>query len=64
MTYVGRDGYNKIFHIAYAIVENEKRKSWEWFIYLLLEDLEEINHEAYAFISYQQKTPSRELTHA
>ncbi|XP_058742388.1 uncharacterized protein LOC131614867 [Vicia villosa] len=55
MAAVGRDGNNKIMPIAYAVVEAETRDSWDWFIKLLLEDLEAINQRAYAFISDQQK---------
>ncbi|CAK8542053.1 unnamed protein product [Lathyrus sativus] len=55
MAAIGGDGNNEIFPIAYAIVEAETKASWEWFIYLLLEDLYEIKHRAYAFISDEQK---------
>ncbi|XP_058784528.1 uncharacterized protein LOC131659338 [Vicia villosa] len=55
MAAVGRDGNNKIYPIAYVVVEAETKDSWEWFINILMEDLESINHRAYAFISDQQK---------
>ena len=55
MAEVGKDGNNQMFPIAYAVVEAETRESWQWFIDLLLEDLENINQRPYAFISYQQK---------
>ncbi|XP_058776608.1 uncharacterized protein LOC131650925 [Vicia villosa] len=55
MAAVGRDGNNRIFPIAYAVVEAETKDAWDWFIKLLLEDLEAINKRAYAFISDQQK---------
>ncbi|XP_058733914.1 uncharacterized protein LOC131605589 [Vicia villosa] len=55
MAVVGRDGNNKIYPIAYAVVEAETKDSWEWFINILMEDLESLNHRAYAFISDQQK---------
>ena len=46
MAAVGRDGNNKIFPIVYAVVEDEKNYSSDWFIKLLLEDLEAINKRA------------------
>lgn len=55
MAVVGRDGNNKIYLIAYAIVEAETKDSWEWFINILMEDLESINHKENAFISDHQK---------
>ncbi|CAK8539400.1 unnamed protein product [Lathyrus sativus] len=55
MAAIGRDGNNQIFPIAHAIMEAETRASWEWFIYLLLVDLCEIKHRAYAFTSDEQK---------
>ncbi|XP_058776681.1 uncharacterized protein LOC131651009 [Vicia villosa] len=55
MAAVGRDGNKKIYPIAYAVVEAETKDSWEWFINILMEDLESLNHRAYAFISDQQK---------
>ncbi|XP_058782950.1 uncharacterized protein LOC131657557 [Vicia villosa] len=55
MAAVGSDGNNQIFPIAYAVVEAETKDSWEWFINLLLEDLQSVNNVSYAFISDQQK---------
>ncbi|XP_058742148.1 uncharacterized protein LOC131614601 [Vicia villosa] len=52
---VGSDGNNQIFPIVYAVVEAETKDSWEWFINLLLEDLQSVNKVSYAFISDQQK---------
>ncbi|XP_058783100.1 uncharacterized protein LOC131657753 [Vicia villosa] len=46
MEVVGRDGNNKVFPIAYAIMEVETKDSWDWFIELLLEDLKVINQRA------------------
>lgn len=53
MAAVGMDGNNKIFPIAYSVVEGEIKEYWDWFIKLLLEDSEELNHMAYIFISHQ-----------
>lgn len=54
MATVGKDGNNQIFHIAY-VVEVETKDSWEWFLHLLMEDLNQVNQRAYAFISDQRK---------
>ncbi|XP_058784836.1 uncharacterized protein LOC131659698 [Vicia villosa] len=42
MAAVGRDGNNQIFPIAYAVVEAETGDSWQWFLDLLLHDLEAV----------------------
>ncbi|XP_058733419.1 uncharacterized protein LOC131605035 [Vicia villosa] len=55
MAAVGTDGNNKIMPIAYAVVEAETKDSWQWFLNLLLDDLQAIQHNRYGFISYQQK---------
>ncbi|XP_058746127.1 uncharacterized protein LOC131618999 [Vicia villosa] len=55
MAAVGSDGNNQLFPIAYVVVEAETKDSWEWFINILLEDLQSINNVPYAFISDQQK---------
>ncbi|XP_058741784.1 uncharacterized protein LOC131614177 [Vicia villosa] len=52
---VGKDGNNKMIPIAYAVVEAETKDSWQWFLKLLLEDLQSIQQNAYGFISDQQK---------
>ncbi|CAK8536462.1 unnamed protein product [Lathyrus sativus] len=52
---VGKDGNNKIYPIAYAVVEAETKDSWKWFLNLLLEDLQSIQDNKYGFISDQQK---------
>ncbi|XP_057432753.1 uncharacterized protein LOC130725552 [Lotus japonicus] len=52
---VGKDGNNQMFPIAFAIVEAETRDSWEWFVALLLEDLNLVKQQRWAFISDQQK---------
>jgi hypothetical protein len=55
MAAVGQDGNNQMFPIAYAVVEAETKESWQWFLNLLLEDLNIVQHNQYAFISDQQK---------
>ncbi|CAK8563502.1 unnamed protein product [Lathyrus sativus] len=52
---VGKDGNNKIYPIAYAVVEDETKDSWKWFLNLLFEDLQSIQDNKYGFISDQQK---------
>ncbi|XP_073220694.1 uncharacterized protein [Cicer arietinum] len=52
---VGKDGNNQMIPIAYAVVEAETKDLWQWFLDLLLEDLNNVQHKQYAFISYQQK---------
>ena len=52
---VGKDGSNKICRITYVVVEAETKDSWQWFLKLLLEDLQSIQHKEYRFIPDQQK---------
>jgi hypothetical protein len=55
MAAVGKDGNNQMILIAYAVVEAETKDSWQWFLDLLLEDLNGIQQKEWAFISDQQK---------
>lgn len=41
---IGVDGNNKIFTIAYAVVEIENTSTYNRFLELLMEDVEVINH--------------------
>ncbi|XP_062010481.1 uncharacterized protein LOC133726851 [Rosa rugosa] len=52
---VGIDGNNGMYPIAYAIVEQETRDSWTWFLTFLREDLQIYSSVHYAFISDKQK---------
>jgi len=52
---VGIDGNNCMYPFAYAIVEKEKRKSWAWFLGLLVEDLNITNSCQWIFVSDKQK---------
>lgn len=45
MAFVGRDENNQIFPIAYVVVEVETKDSCEWFISLLIDDLQTITHQ-------------------
>ncbi|KAL3833413.1 hypothetical protein ACJIZ3_008149 [Penstemon smallii] len=55
LTAVGIDGNNNMFPIAYAMVLTEKRKTWDWFLGLLIDDLEIENSYSYTIISDKQK---------
>jgi len=52
---IGKDGNNQMMPIAFAVVEAETKESWDWFLDLLLADLNGIQHKRWAFISDQQK---------
>lgn len=52
---VGKDGNNQMFPIAFAVVEAETKDSWQWFMELLMEDLNTIRQREWTFISDQQK---------
>ncbi|XP_057450504.1 uncharacterized protein LOC130742417 [Lotus japonicus] len=52
---VGKDGNNQMFSIAYAVVEAETKDSWQWFLNLLLADLNGEKKQKWAFISDRQK---------
>ena len=55
LTAVGKDGNNQMMPIAFAIVEAETKDSWDWFLDLLLSDLNRIEYKRWSFISDQQK---------
>lgn len=55
MEAIGRDGNNQVFPIVYDVVEFETKDSWQWFLDLLLHNLEGYSQRSYAFISNQQK---------
>ncbi|KAK8946345.1 hypothetical protein KSP39_PZI006942 [Platanthera zijinensis] len=52
---VGVDGNNGIYPVAYAMVRRENGKSWEWFIGLLIRDLNIVNNYAWTIMSDKQK---------
>ncbi|XP_017420328.2 uncharacterized protein LOC108330352 [Vigna angularis] len=52
---VGRDPNDQYFPLAFAVVENECKESWSWFLTLLLDDIGGINCQRWVFISDQQK---------
>ncbi|XP_057435394.1 uncharacterized protein LOC130728074 [Lotus japonicus] len=55
LTAVGKDGNNQMYPIAYAVVEAETKDSWDWFLDLLLFDLNSIQNKRWCFIFDQQK---------
>ena len=52
---IGRDENDNIYPLAQAIVENENKDSWNWFIQLLLSDLEKSKDTKWTFISGRLK---------
>jgi hypothetical protein len=52
---VGIDANNQSFPFAYAVVESETRDSWQWFIELVMEDLEIENSHSWTFMTDKQK---------
>nr|GEV96744.1 transposase, mutator type [Tanacetum cinerariifolium] len=55
LTSVGVDANNRIYPVAYAIVEAESKASWCWFLSLLGEDLGIEANFNYTFISDRKK---------
>ena len=53
---IGIDPNNQMYPITYAVVEQEKKKSWAWFLQLLKHDLCIDNNHAWTFMSDKQKT--------
>jgi hypothetical protein len=52
---IGKDGNNQMLPIAFAVVEAETKEVWDWFLELLLGDLNGIANKKWSFISDQQK---------
>ncbi|KAG8388268.1 hypothetical protein BUALT_Bualt02G0108000 [Buddleja alternifolia] len=55
LTAVGLDPNNCIFPICFCVVEGEHKKSWEWFLELLVQDVGIIDQQKWTFISDRQK---------
>ncbi|XP_019228082.1 PREDICTED: uncharacterized protein LOC109209293 [Nicotiana attenuata] len=55
LTAVGLDPNNNIFPIAYAVVEKERKESWEWFLNYLKLDLDIDDDGTWTFMSDKQK---------
>ncbi|XP_074296575.1 uncharacterized protein LOC141626881 [Silene latifolia] len=52
---VAKDGNNNIFPVAWGVVEVENASSWQWFLSLLITDLEKVEGEGLTFMSDRQK---------
>ncbi|XP_016185103.1 uncharacterized protein LOC107626718 [Arachis ipaensis] len=52
---MGQDANNHFYVIAYAVVPNECKETWKWFLTLLKENLGEVPQHGWNFISDQQK---------
>ncbi|XP_073136523.1 uncharacterized protein [Henckelia pumila] len=52
---VGKDGNDKLFPIALAVVKVENRENWSWFLSELLEDIGGVAEGKWTFISDRQK---------
>ncbi|KAL0423793.1 UNVERIFIED_CONTAM: hypothetical protein Sradi_0914100 [Sesamum radiatum] len=55
LTAIGVDPNNNLFPIAYAVVDKEYRKTWEWFLIILKHDLNIVREYEYIFMSEKQK---------
>ncbi|XP_023731200.2 uncharacterized protein LOC111878947 [Lactuca sativa] len=55
LTVVGVDSNNGIYPLAYALVENETKNSWTWFLEQLGDDLELYANSNFTFILDRQK---------
>ncbi|CAN0857803.1 hypothetical protein LINGRAHAP2_LOCUS6932 [Linum grandiflorum] len=52
---VGKDGNNQMYPIVWAVVENENRSSWTWFISILQKELGFADGTRWSVISDQHK---------
>lgn len=52
---VGIDGDNYMFPVAWAVMNVEKKRNWEWFIELLIVGIVMYNSRVWTFISNKQK---------
>ena len=51
LTAIGIDANNSSFPVAYAVVEEENKSSWTWFLELLVDDIAIVNQNGWTFIS-------------
>jgi len=59
---VATDPNDQYFPLAFAVVENECKETWRWFLTLLLEGIGDIQSNRWVFISNQQKVNSNLCT--
>jgi hypothetical protein len=52
---IGRDANNQMYPIAWAVVDKENNKNWDWFFDLLFRDIQVGDGKEWVFISNQQK---------
>ncbi|WVZ11944.1 hypothetical protein V8G54_016474 [Vigna mungo] len=52
---IGRDPNDQYFPLAFAVVENECKETWRWFLSQLLDDIGGTECQRWVFISDQQK---------
>lgn len=55
LTVIGRDANNQMFPIAWAMVENENKDSWSWFLTLLCNDVGLEQGRGWTLITDQQR---------
>ncbi|XP_010525342.1 PREDICTED: uncharacterized protein LOC104803158 [Tarenaya hassleriana] len=55
LTAVGRDANDQMYHVAWAIVDVENKINWEWFLTLLVDDLNLGVGQGFTMVSDQQK---------
>ncbi|XP_070005952.1 uncharacterized protein [Nicotiana sylvestris] len=53
---VGQDAQNHFYHLAWAVVDKERKHSWNWFLQLLQGSLDLKEGEGITFISDMQKS--------
>jgi hypothetical protein len=62
---IARDANNQMYPVAWAVVEQETAENWEWFLGLLIKDLNiNENGAGWVFISDQQKVRLNSLSYA
>lgn len=52
---ISRDANNQMWPIAWAVVQVKNRKTWSWFLSLLIKDLDIGDGQGWTIISDQQK---------
>ncbi|CAN1224185.1 hypothetical protein LINGRAPRIM_LOCUS851 [Linum grandiflorum] len=55
LSVVGKDGNNQMYPIAWAVVEGENTSSWNWFLSLLVMELQLEDGTGWSVIFDQQK---------
>ncbi|XP_074290993.1 uncharacterized protein LOC141617729 [Silene latifolia] len=56
MAVIGRDGNEKMFPVAWAVVEGENNESYEWFFQQLKSRLGEVDGDGWTFISDEHQS--------